>query len=228
MPIVPTGTFIPPVPLQFEWDEQETLRYFYYIPAQLHDRLLALTHNACFALTLGCANWILERLEPFGFEIEVCNYVDAAWAEMTVEWYCERVTRARDEWRGPVKGPIASAMSVLYDAMDGKDHNPVQADRTVWMHNLARHVIEPLQPFDLWFESTLVRLEENHSSKVEGEPETDIFADEFFPGKSVSPEALDPGFPYHPGEANRQLTQFVERLRRNGNPFVIDDQERAL
>lgn len=221
MTVVPKGVFSPPAPIDFEWDEQRTLQYFYFLPAPLHGRLLGLTHNACFALTIGVATWIWHRFEQFGKTDEVRDYVDAAWAEMAEGWYCETVTRSRDDWRGPWRNPLASLMSILNDAIDGRDSNPVQADRTVWMINLARHVIRPAEPFERWLEAVISRLELLHGWGTEAPVQDDIFADSFWQGDVVSPDALDPGSAYSPASAEAALMHYLQEIERRGNPHVV-------
>lgn len=221
MTVVPKDVFSPPAPIDFEWDEQRTLQYFYFLPAPLHNRLLGLTHNACFALTIGVATWIWHRFEQFSETEEVREYVDAAWAEMVDGWFCETVTRLRDDWRGPSRNPLATTMSILNDAIDGRASNPVQADRTVWMINLARHVVSPLSPFETWLEAVISRLEAVHAWDREGHVEEDIFAATFWQGNAVSPQALDPALPYSPELAEDWLASYVEVLERRGNPHVV-------
>lgn len=221
MTLVPPETFASPAPIDFEWDEQRSLQYFYFLPAQLHDRLLGLTHNACFALTIGVATWICHRFENFGSTGEVRDYADAAWAEMADGWFCETVVRSRDDWRGPWQNPLASLMSILNDAIDGRDSNPVQADRSVWMINLARHVIHPLAPFESWLQAVMSRLELFHGWEIEGRVQTYIFAETFWQGNIVSPNVLDPDASYSPDMAEAFLIHYLEELERRGNPHVV-------
>ena len=54
---------------------------------------------------------------------------------------------------------------------------------------------------------------------------SDLFADAFPRGVPVAMEALIPDRDYHPELAVQSLERFVERQRRDGNPFVLDDQE---
>ncbi len=225
MAIAPPALFSPPLPLRFEWDESNQLQHFYFLPEPLHDRLLALTHTANFALAIGAAEWIATRLQGFGLPTEARAFLAAAWADLVPGWHCLRYYPPDDDWRGPVNGPMAMATAILLEAMQGREDNPELADRAVWMDNLARHVIEPLQPYDQWFEATVSRLLAHHSWAVEGRPVPGLFDDDFPQGGPVPPEALMPDLPYDPGQAQPLLERHVNRQRRDGNPFVLDDQE---
>ncbi|MGL4237213.1 hypothetical protein [Tabrizicola sp.] len=225
MPIVPDGALGPPHAIDFAWDEPNYLSHFYFLPADTHDRLLSLTKNANFALAIGSAEWIRARFAPFDADRQMRDYLAAAWADMAPGWRCAYFFPPDDDWRGPVRGPMVAAMTILNDAMSGRGDNPEQADRAVWMHNLAMHVVKPSVPYTAWWEAMVARLEQTHSWTVEGPPVVDIFADRFPQGDSVSPEALMQDVVYDPAQALRQLERFVERERRDGNPFVLDETE---
>jgi hypothetical protein len=210
----------------FAWDEPNFLQYCYFLPGELHDRLLELTENANLALAIGSAEWILARFARFDRAADAKQFVDAVWAEMSSEWRCDWFDPPDDDWCGPVRGPILIAITILYDVLAGRGENHVIADRAVWMHNLALHVIEPQAAYVDWHERVIERLESCHSWSVEGGREPALFADEFPRGQSVAPEALDLGRPYDPATASAALERFVERERRNGNPFVLESSER--
>jgi hypothetical protein len=222
---VPPGIFSEAPEPTFEWDEPNFLKYCYFLPAALHDRLLELTDNANLALAIGSAEWILARFARFDPAIPARQFVDAAWADISTEWRPDWYDPPDDDWCGPVRGPILIAMRILYDALAGRGENTVIADRAVWMHNLALHVIEPLPPYVAWHEAVIARLERHHSWPVEGGRTPGLFDDEFPRGRQVAPDVLDLDRAYDPTSASAALERFVERERRNGNPFVLEHAE---
>lgn len=225
MPTVPPGIFAEaPVP-SFAWDEPNFLQYCYFLPAALHDRLLGLTENANLALAIGSADWILARFLPFDPAREARDFAAAVWAKLSPDWRCDLYDPADEDWCGPVRGPILIAMTILYDVLAGRGENSVTADRAVWMHNLALHVIEPLQPYLAWHEQVVKRLEQTHSWAIEGGRKPGLFDDEFPRGRRIGPTVLDLAVSYDPASAAQELDQFVQRERRNGNPFVLDPSE---
>lgn len=225
MVIVPPGSFNPPPPLDFRWDDAYCLEYVYFLPEVIHDRLSCLTHNANLALSIGMAKWIFARFKSFDDDPIADAFVDAAWAEMTADWHCSRYYPPDEEWQGPVRRPMVAAMTIIFDCIAGRGDNPFIADRSVWMLNLARHVIKPADAFESWFQATLLRLEATHTWEIEGNPEPDLFDDSFPQGNPVSPEVLSASEPYDPNMAPALLERFVQQERRKGNPFVLDSQE---
>ena len=225
MAIVDPSLFQPPRPADYAWDEPNYLVHFHYLPAGLHDRLLRLTHNANLALAIGSGHWILARLAPLDPDREPMEFTQAVWAEMTDDYVCARHYPHSDLWRGPVRGALVTEMTILFDALDERGNNPIMADRAVWMHNFARHVIGEVPEYDAWFEATVRRLERHHSWSAEGNPQAGIFDDHFPVGRPLSPEALDPAFPYDPTLAPDLLERHINRLLRDGNRFVLDADE---
>lgn len=222
MSIVDPRLFLPARPADYAWDEPRYLVHFHYLPAELHDRLLHLTHNANLALAIGSGLWILARLAPLDPDLEPQEFTQAVWAEMTQDYVCDRHYPPSDLWRGPVRGAMVTEMTILFDALDERGNNPVMADRAVWMNNFAHHVLGPMPAYDAWFEATVQRLEIHHSWEAEGSPKAALFDQHFPAGRPLSPEVLDPAFPYDPDKAPELLERFINRLVRDGNRFVLD------
>lgn len=225
MAIVDPRLFVPPRPAAYAWDEPNYLTHFHFLPADLHDRLLHLTHNANLALAIGSGHWVLARLAPLDPDREPMEFTQAIWAEMTQDYVCSHHFPPNDLWRGPVRGALVTEMTILFDAIDERGNNPVMADRAVWMHNFARHVIGPMPDYETWFEMTVQRLERHHSWAVEGNPQSSLFDDRFPVGRALCPEVLDPLFPYDPGMASDLLDRHVNRCIRDGNRFVLDSDD---
>ncbi|EYD77442.1 hypothetical protein Rumeso_00991 [Rubellimicrobium mesophilum DSM 19309] len=189
--------------------------------------MLNLSHNANLALAIGSANWILARFAAWDDDRKAWDFVNAVWAEMSEDYACTHYYPPDDEWRGPIRGSIVTAMTILFDALDERGNNPTMADRSTWMDNFAHHVITPIGPYEIWFEQIVRRFERTHSWEAEGWPKPDLFDDRFPQGRVLSPEALDPEIDYRPEAAPDALRRYVDRLRRDGNLFVLDADEVA-
>lgn len=209
----------------FAWDEHDLFPYFYFLPADLHDRLLEITPNACLALAIGSANWILARLAPFDPDRPARDFVQAMWSDIAQGWRCQRFSPEDEAYAGPVRGPMIMAMSILYDVLETLGDNPVIADRAAWMHNLALHVLESDAAYVHWFYQTIERLEQWHAWKVEGGRTPDLFDDAFPRGGPVSAEVLNPGVPYDRHQAPELLERLIQWERRMGNPFILGPWE---
>ena len=225
MQIVPPGHFDAVGYPGFAWDEHNLFPYFYFLPADLHDRLLEITPNACLALAIGSANWILARMARFDADRPARDFVQAMWADIAPGWRCQRYAPEDDDYVGPVRGPMLMAMSILYDVLERFRENPVIADRATWMHNLALHVLERDAAYDDWFQSTVERLERWHSWQAEGGRTPDLFDESFPRGGPVSVEVLVLGMPYDRRQAPDMLEQLIQRERRMGNPYILGPWE---
>jgi hypothetical protein len=225
MEIVPAGHFDKVAYPGFAWDEQGLFPYFYFLPADLHDRLVEITPNASLALAIGSANWILARLAPFDADRPARDFVQAMWSDIAPGWRCQWYAPDADTYVGPVRGPIYMAIAILHDVLDAIGDNPVIADRAAWMHNLALHVLESDAAYEHWFHQAVERLEQAHSWKLEGGREPDIFAPAFPRGGPVSPEVLVPELSYDRQQAPELLERFIQWERRIGNPFILGPWE---
>ena len=225
MEIVPAGHFDKVTYPGFAWDEHDLKPYFYFLPVELHDRLLELTPNASLALAIGSANWILARLAPFDADRPARDFVQAMWADIAREWRCHWYSPEDEDYAGPVRGPMIMAMSILYDVLEQIGDNPVIADRATWMHNLALHVLESDAAYKVWFYQVVERLERWHSWEIEGGREPDIFDPSFPRGGPVAAEVLVPEMPYNPKQAADLLERLIQWERRLGNPFILGPWE---
>ncbi|WP_374398476.1 hypothetical protein [Tabrizicola sp.] len=225
MQIVPPGHFDAAGYPGFAWDEHDLWPYFYFLPAPLHDRLLEITPNACLALAIGSAQWILARMAPLDADRPARDFVQAMWADMAPDWRCQRYAPEDEDYAGPVRGPMIMAMSILYDVLERIGENPVIADRATWMHNLAQHVLDGDAAYETWFQQALARLERWHGWQVEGGRVPDLFAPAFPRGGPVAFEVLVPGMPYDRQHAPELLDRLIQWERRMGNPFILGPWE---
>ena len=228
MPIVPAHLFAAKILPDFEWDEADVLQYFYFLPAELHDRLLKLTRNGSYALSIGSAIWILARFATIDPDRKARDFAVANWAEMAPGWRVQRVWPEDQDYAGPVRGPILMAMTILYDILDGRGDNPEIADRATWMHNLALHVIPEGYGYQQWFEAAVERLSACHSWQVEGGREPDLFDDAFPRGAAVAPDVLMPDQSYDPALALEYLERLFRHERRDGNPYILASWEHGI
>ncbi len=228
MPVVPPGHFAGIGYPDFEWDETDLLQYYYFLPQETHDRLLLLTRNACLALAIGSATWVLARFTRFDDDRPARDFVAAMWAEIAPGWRCQWYFPDDGDYVGPVRGPMGLAMAILYDAMEELGNNPEIADRAAWMHNLARHVIGDDPIYEGWFAKSIDKLDQFHSWRVEGGQEPDLFDDAFPRGGVLSIEAITPDLPYDPELAAALLERLIQQERRMGNHFILGPAEHGI
>jgi hypothetical protein len=212
----------------YAWDEWNLKDYYRFEdPAQL-DALAQLTNKANTALGIGIGEWICARFLPLDPDPAPLQYMEAAWATMAHQAYCRYIETVDDEWRGPVRAPLAIAIVVVNDAIFNVYEDPHVAWRVCWLYNLAHHVLADSTAFDRWFERSVQRLNQFHSKQAEqaiGAATASLFDPVPFQGRPVPREALDPDFLYHPHQAPALLDTYLRSLKPASNPFLSSVNE---
>lgn len=209
--------------LPFEWDEWRIVAYYRYLDEDTFERVDPLTGKANLGLTIAAAEWLVERFSSCDADPAPRDYLEAAWAGAAHPAYCPYMETSDDDWRGPVRGPLAMAMSIVNDAMYGLSDIPNVALRACWMYNLVTHVLPDTEAFDDWWDVCVERMAQVHSVDTElAGHEPDLFDN--FPemGAAVPPQAFDPEQPYHPSQAGRLWDEFLQALDPAANPFLAD------
>jgi hypothetical protein len=204
-----------------EWDEWNVRKYFMGVDEGQFERLNKLTIKANTALAIACGEWICFRFQPIDSDPRPLQYLEAGWAAVVDRTYCDFTVTDDDEWRGPVRGPLAMAITIANDAIFGAVEDPLVATKACWMYNLATAVLPPGPAFGAWFEPVVSRLEKFHSAAVDVDTgEEDLFATTDWEGSPVPREAFDPEFDYQPANAPALLDAFLRRLEPDQNPYL--------
>ena len=202
--------------IRFPWDEWRVNEYFLSIDSALCDRLDRLSDAANLALAIGSSEWISHRFSLLSNDPNPDNFIEAAWAAIVCLGYCLDVETNDNDWRGPIRGPLNIAISILHDGIHRLETDPHESTRSCWMHNLARHVLPHTGEYEEWFEACLLRLEKYHPW-IENE---DIWGEGPPLGIPVPREALDPGVSYNPADAPRSVDRFLRYLNPEQNQFL--------
>jgi len=211
-----------------EWDEWNIRSYYMFEDGDQFTRLDGLTDKANTALVIASGEWVCERFRLLDRDPRPLQFLEASWAAVVNLAYCQFTVTEDDEWRGPVRGPLAMTMTIVNDALFGLEDNPDVAYRSCWMFNLARHVLPSTDAFDRWFETCVARLEVTHNSAddVPGEEEDDDpFTKVPWHGSPVPREAFDLSFQYQRELAPGLLDGFLRSLRPSENPYLRNAQE---
>lgn len=217
--------------LPHDWDEWNVLAYYRHIEADLLEQVQGLTGKANLGLTIATAEWLVERFTPCDADPEPPAFLDAAWAGAAHPAYCAYMETDDDDWRGPVRGPMAMAMAIVNDATYGLADHPDVALRACWMHNLLVHVLpdeHTVEAFETWWDACVDRLATHHAIEVELAGQAPDLFDNFPDmGSAVPPSAYDPAQPYDPSQAGRLWDDFLRALDPSANPFLTDPAELA-
>src|SRR4051812_30798443 len=77
--------------LRFLWDELNVRRTYQPPDERLLERLASTSRRANCALTIGIAEWIIYRFEPFDSDPEPLQFIEAAWAANMDLRYSEEI-----------------------------------------------------------------------------------------------------------------------------------------
>jgi hypothetical protein len=205
--------------VKFAWDEWQIKSYYWNVPQVLFDRLNMLSDDANMALTLAISEWVAHRFSQLDQDPFVLQFVEAAWAGTVHPAYCIYTETLDDEWRGPVRGPLAVAITIINDGLFCRDYDPEVATRACWMHQLAKHVLPDITAFNLWFESSVVRLEHFYSRPVVSE-KTSFFNLDLTSNQPVPRKLFELDIEYSPEHAFSLIDEFLKSLDVYTNPCL--------
>ena len=205
--------------LQFAWDEWNIKSYYWDVPQALFDRLNALTDDASMSLALAIGEWVFHRFDALNRDPAALLFLEAAWAGTVHPYYCQYTETVDDEWRGPVRGPLAVMIAIANDGLFCRDNDPEVATRACWMHRLAKHVLADTAAFDAWFETTVKRLEQFHARGSAPEP-TSFFGLNLASRAPVPRDAFDLGLAYAPERTPHLIDSYLRSLDARANPYL--------
>ena len=204
-------------PLDFEWDEWSTRKYFYF--ARVNDRvqIAQLSTRARQALALAVCEWIQRRFEGHHSRDVPEQYIMAGWAALIDPSYSEFYQISWEDWRGPVLGPLAISLGIACAVLYNNSDEPDASWVACYALNLARHVLSDRESFEAWLAESLTRLCTYHSR--DGAVSEDILSTNFRCGVMVSRFIFNEQTAYDPRTTLADHMQFVS-AHRGGNPFL--------
>lgn len=211
------------VSLRFLWDELNVRQAYQPPDATLLDKLTSASRRANCALTIGIAEWIIYRFEPFDLDPEPLQFIESAWAANIDLRYSEEIEIVDDEWRGPVRGPISMALTFVLDALFAEEAGANSVFNPAWAATFARHVLPSVTLFNDWLDVCVPRVAQ--LSVAPTEDSWDWFDPSSNWGALVPREALNPDVEFHPEMSLTLLQQFLDGLDPATNPFLRTPDE---
>lgn len=203
--------------IRYQWDDWNVEQAEEPVEDEVFDRLTRLSLRANVALAIGTAEWIVERFRPLVDVRFPLQYLEAAWAQSIHFRYACAVWEeraAKDEWTGPVKGPIGIAMTRVMYAVEQAEAQEYPSLRAAWISNLARYLMQDPKPYQNWFEVVLKRFEKISPQQPENKM-----------GDVIPREALDPSFAFKAEAAPQLIRNFLSGLDYEANPFLSHPEE---
>lgn len=205
--------------VRYVWDEWANKKGIYRRDddAELRERVVVLSQRGRIALTSGVADWLVYRFRPLLDNRLPLDAVEAAWAGVIDRKYvlplAEFRDQDKDDWSGPVKGPIRRGLLFANDIIDMGWSNGDTLQLVVKITNLVRYVLPQTTGFESWLTAAIERLK-ILSPMLPGD----------FVGEVVPREALDPNSSFDPRTTEPLIQQFLSRLRPAENPYLASRQ----
>src|SRR3569833_244551 len=216
--------------LRFVWDDTRATDDVRNVSDELIARVAPLTMRAKIALGIGIYQWIIWRFEPMLTEPLPFQLEEAAWCANVDQHYMEYFEIERENWLGPVRGPLWCAITWLLPMIYFGDERPEEWRAGLsLLPNMALHVRTRKTPFEMWLNTCVERLLNLYTESAP-DPFEDLFGEqqEQRRGPLIAPEAIDPGFDYRPEQTPVLLARYLQNVAQRGNPLLRTSDEMRM
>jgi hypothetical protein len=215
--------------IRYVWDDSRALLDFRGDAGPVLGAAMKMSLRARMGLCVGLYEWVIWRFEGLHTRPEPVQILEAAWCATVDPRYLRYFELPREEWLGPVEGPLWCAVAWLQPAISQGYLFPGKLfDGLSFMTRLALHALPDTRRFSVWLESILARLRQLYP-----DPPEDPFADLFYHqmarrlGPLAGRNTLDPSRPPDLGVTRRFLEDVLSEARQRENPFLADPGDLA-
>jgi hypothetical protein len=212
----------PAAPLRYVWDDTRASEDFRYGPPPVLDRLQDVSLRGQAGLAVALYEWILGRFDGYIDSPEPFQVAEALWCAVADHRYALYWEYPREEWMGPVRGPLWCGMTWLFPAVLSVDDAAAQChDGLVYLTRLALHVLPRREAFERWLQACVDRLSTHHRATPD-DPFDDLFNRRFEQrrGLPVARETFDLDRAYDTLEASAFMSRFLAQAQASGNPLL--------
>lgn len=208
-----SSPFVPPKvtrqPLRYDWDPWNPYSLLGNPNPETINLLEKVSDRAQIAYSIGCAEWVAQRLRRWFETSHPFLYIEAFWAFEMDKRILAPVETVEAEWQGKILAPMDLAlMTVLntyYTSADGDG-----ALESAFAERISLHVLNDRQDFLIWRESVLPRLALHYPRDKDNSW-----------GAPIPREALNPLAPLTPEMTMKYVTDFLSRVSLKTNPLII-------
>lgn len=213
--------------LRFRWDDARAHHDFTGDATVLLEAASRMSVRARFALLVGLYEWIVWRFEGLHHRAEPVQILEAAWCATVDPRYLRFFELSREEWVGPVEGPLWCAFTFLEHGF--RQAHVLQTDNYAaleYVYLLVVHVLADTTPFDQWIDAVLDRFLEHYPLLPE-DPFEDLFEERIGEhlGPIVGRDSLNPELPIDPSRDRGFLTAVLTDARTAQNPFLATEDD---
>lgn len=215
--------------LQFVWDDARVDEDFTADASAVLSAALQMSVRARMALAVGFFEWIVWRFDGLHERTEPKDVLEAAWCACVDPRYLNHYEFTRDEWEGPIEGPLWCAMAYLQHGLPkGYDLEGDLYDALELLYLLAAHVVPQDAQLERWLGQVLQRLVRYYPL----DEQTEIAFDDLFDhrigerlGVLIGRDTLDPNLPLDPVRDRIFLGAVLAEARDMENPFVASPED---
>ena len=215
--------------LQFVWDDARVDEDFTGDASEVLSAALRMSVRARMALAVGLYEWIVWRFDGLHRRTEPKQVLEAAWCACVDPRYLNHYEFTRDEWEGPIEGPLWCAMAYLQHGLPkGYDLEGDLYDALELLYLLAAHVVPKDAHMEPWLETILQRLVQHFPLQPEAEiPFDDLFDHRIGErlGELIGRDALDPNLPLDAARDRRFLASMLAEGHNSENPYVASPED---
>jgi hypothetical protein len=208
--------------LRFKWDDWIASGAFVFKPDKIVQDLAGATLRARIVVGIGIYEWIIFRFRLVSEDPTPFQVAEAAWCGSVKQDCMIYEEFDRDEWLGPIRGPLWCAMTWLIPMIFLDDNNSDEWDSGIaYLVRLAVHVLPHPQVFLDWLNETTRRMLALFPVVIES-PFEDLFGEnqEARRGPLIPREVLIPDFLFEPDMTEGLINRFLTSLDHRRNPYL--------
>lgn len=213
--------------IRYVWDDTRVDEDFRFDADPIVQQARSLTLRARMAMGVALYEGIVFRFHRLSGDPVPVQIAEAAWCASIDARYLNYVELDRENWLGPVRGPLWCGITWLLPMLYFGDDRPEEVESGVsFLSRLLIHVVQSPLPIEHWLQATLSRLARMYPVASE-DPFSDLFGDEKNErrGPLVAREAFNPQFDYRRDDATPLMREFVATVDYRQNPFLRSPEE---
>ncbi|PYN38702.1 MAG: hypothetical protein DME01_00775 [Candidatus Rokuibacteriota bacterium] len=208
--------------LRYIWDDTRTLRDVTGDAAPVLGASMKMSLRARMVLCMGLYEWIVWRFEGLHWRPEPLQIAEVGWCATVDPRYMRFFELTREDWQGPVEGPLWCTGMWLQPAMSQGHAFPRGVyDAVSLLTRMGLHVLPNVEQFREWLGVTVDRLIQLHPLTLDN-PLDDLFDRHVSErlGPLIGRDILDPAVEPDAEQALSFLAQNLREARDTENPFL--------
>ncbi|UXH80653.1 hypothetical protein [Roseateles amylovorans] len=208
--------------LRFVWDDARVDADFRADAVPLLDQSARLSVRARMALAVALYEWLVWRFDGLQDRPDPVQVLEASWCATVDPRYLVYFELERDEWVGPIDGPLWCGMTHLsFGLNNGVRHEGDLYGALSFLYRLVMHVLPQRDGFQQWLDHTLKRLAAV-APPIPSDPLDDLFDQRV--GEQLGPlfgrPTFDPGLPRDESQDRAFLAGCFTESLATANPYL--------